>query len=111
METIDKTYLTNLMHGNETLALKFLDIFKAQAPRQLEDLRCQLTNQDWEGVSNTAHSLKSQFNYLGLSWLAQQIGDIELLADEDKTDGISSLLTEIEAQFYKLFAREFGDFD
>jgi HPt (histidine-containing phosphotransfer) domain-containing protein len=104
---IDLSFLTDAMDGNVVLAQKFLGIFKSQAPKQMEELKSQLAEQDWEAVSTTAHSLKTQFFYLNLTQLATQMEAIEQLADSRQTSTIHSLVEEANHSFFKILRTEF----
>ncbi len=68
--------LRNLL-GSEAAAQKFVDLFRAQLPAQLQALRDALAERDWETVSNTAHGLKSQCRYLGLDETADWLQALE----------------------------------
>lgn len=107
MEKIDRVVLANLMDGNMRLVEKYLDIFKTQAPQQVRDLNDQIKKKEWEMVSNTAHSLKSQFEYLSLQQLVELASQIELSADENITYGISLLASTLEEQLGQVIKREF----
>lgn len=103
---IDLSFLTDAMDGNVVLAQKFLGIFKSQAPKQMEELKTQVTQQDWEAVSNTAHSLKTQFSYLNLTQLSIQMEAIEQLADNQQTAAIHSLIEEVNYSFLEILRTE-----
>ncbi|MDO1451610.1 Hpt domain-containing protein [Rhodocytophaga aerolata] len=103
---IDLSFLTDAMDGNVVLAQKFLGIFKSQAPKQMEELKSQLAQQDWEAVSTTAHSLKTQFAYLNLTQLSTQMEVIEQLADNQQTATIYSLVEEANHNFLEILRTE-----
>lgn len=63
--------------GSEAAAQKFVDLFRAQLPAQLQALRNALAEGDWETASNTAHGLKSQCRYLGLDETADWFQALE----------------------------------
>lgn len=99
--------LTDAMNGNTQLVEKFLAIFKSQAPKQMHELKIQVDAQDWEAVSTTAHSLKTQFSYLSLTHLVEVMKQVEELADSKQTDSIPSLVNQADEQFLEVFNNEF----
>jgi HPt (histidine-containing phosphotransfer) domain-containing protein len=103
---IDLSPLIQAMGGNEQLAQKFLNIFKSQSPKQMAELTMQIENNDWEGVSTTAHSLKTQFYYLNLTHLAQPMEEVERLADTHQTENLHRLVAQLNTTFMELFEKE-----
>jgi HPt (histidine-containing phosphotransfer) domain-containing protein len=85
---MDLSLLHDLMGGNEQLVDRFVTIFKTQVPSQIAALPELCEAQDWEGLSTALHSLKTQFNYVGLNALAEQMRDLEEQVDKGQTDGI-----------------------
>ena len=103
---IDLSFLTDAMDGNVQLAQKFLGIFKSQAPKQMEELKSQVDCQDWEAVSTTAHSLKTQFSYLNLTYLATEMEAIEQLADSQQTATLHLLVEQANGKFLEFLQKE-----
>jgi HPt (histidine-containing phosphotransfer) domain-containing protein len=101
-DTLDLSYLKSLMANDETLVLKFLNIFKGQCPRQLEELKRHLKNQDWPGLSTVAHSMKTQFTYLNVDYLAIQASDIESMVDEGRTENLTQHIQSFETACKRL---------
>jgi HPt (histidine-containing phosphotransfer) domain-containing protein len=95
-EALDLSYLKTLMANDETLVAKFLNIFKSQCPRQLQELKLHLQNQDWPSLSTVAHSMKTQFTYLNATVLATQASNIETLADEGKVESLPECIHDFE---------------
>lgn len=80
--TLDLTFIREMMGHDEKVVTKFLTIFKDQCPVQLQELKQHYQSEDWQALSNVAHSLKTQFRYLSIEPLAEQVCTIESLADE-----------------------------
>jgi HPt (histidine-containing phosphotransfer) domain-containing protein len=105
--TLDLTFIRQMMGNDEKVVHKFLTIFKDQCPVQLQQLKKHYENQDWEALSNVAHSLKTQFKYLSSERLAEQIFEIESLAEADpRTDEghqqLGGLIQSFEAELTEL---------
>lgn len=60
---------------------KFVAVFKAEMPRLSDNLVAAATAGNWDEVSNTAHSMKSQLAYSGLDLLAELALRIEKKAE------------------------------
>ncbi len=103
---IDLAFVTNIMKGNEKLAGRFLFMFKTQTPQQISELKTHVDNHDWEELSKTADSLKTQFNYLQLHTLSDQMEEILLLSEEFQSERINKIITHVEAEFWDLFDEE-----
>ncbi|SEI56430.1 Hpt domain-containing protein [Dyadobacter sp. SG02] len=86
---MDLSLLHNLMGGDQRLVDRFVAIFNTQVPAQVAALPELCEAQDWEGLSTALHSLKTQFNYVGMHTLAEQIRSLEEQVDAGLTDGIS----------------------
>lgn len=85
---MDLSLLRDLMGGDQQLVDRFVIIFKTQVPSQIAALPSLCEAQDWEELSTALHSLKTQFNYVGLTDLAEQMRDLEEQVDSGQTDGM-----------------------
>lgn len=99
---MDLSLLRNLMGGDQQLVDRFVNIFKTQVPAQVAALPELCEAQDWEGLSTALHSLKTQFNYVGMNALAEQMRNLEEQVDSGQTD---DMLLQI-----RNFAQEFHPF-
>ena len=63
--------------GDANLLHEVVEIFVDQAPRQLQVLRLALEQGDAEAVERTAHSLKGELGYLGVSGVSQKARELE----------------------------------
>jgi HPt (histidine-containing phosphotransfer) domain-containing protein len=100
--TLDLSYLREMMGNDEKVVHKFLAIFKDQCPKQLQELKLHYANQDWPALSNVAHSLKTQFKYLSVEALAEQVFEIETRAEEGRTDELGVLIQVFEKDLNEL---------
>lgn len=80
---INRAYLLQLFDNDESMADRFIAIFREQMPGQLQDLRSALENGHWDEAGNIAHSLKSQFRYVGLDQAAEYCQLIENQPDTE----------------------------
>lgn len=85
---MDLSLLHNLMGGDQQLVDRFITIFKTQVPGQVAALPALCEARDWEGLSTALHSLKTQFNYVGMNSFAGQMRVLEEQVDNGETAGI-----------------------
>lgn len=95
-ETLDLTFIRQMMGNDERLVDKFLAIFKTQCPAQLEELKRYLDNSDWTNLANVAHGMATQFNYLSQENLASQVKEIENIADDGDRNKLPDLIATFE---------------
>lgn len=58
------TSLLNQLFDDQKMIRKYLEVFRNDAPNSLGELRSSIENSEWESASISAHSLKSQLQYL-----------------------------------------------
>lgn len=103
---MDLTFLRNLMNGDERLVSNFVRIFREQAPKQIEEIREALANEDWENFSNLVHSLRTQFAYMGLTDLSEQMKIMEFEVDNGDKAKLKPLLEHFHKEFRLLSEKE-----
>jgi len=79
---IDRTKLNALLGDDPKMVQRFVDIFTAQTPEQLLQLKKSVINKEWDMASITAHTIKSQCEYLGLEELTALTFKIEQLTED-----------------------------
>jgi HPt (histidine-containing phosphotransfer) domain-containing protein len=101
--------LKSLMSGDERLVSHFISIFKTQVPPQVGMLPGLYNAQEWEELSTALHSLKTQFNYVGLTEFAERMQEMEDQVDSGQTLPISSGIKEFTAKFNQYWQTEFNE--
>lgn len=96
---MDLSLLRNLMGGDQQLVDRFVNIFKTQVPAQVAALPELCEAQDWEGLSTALHSLKTQFNYVGMNALAEQMRNLEERVDSEQTDDMLLQIRNFTQEF------------
>ncbi len=76
---VDLTVLNSLTGGAEK-AKKFINIFLDNAPKLLAQINEGLKNEDYDLIKISAHSLKSQLNYMGVKEEDSHIAALEKLS-------------------------------
>lgn len=63
--------------GDEKLFHEVVEIFLSEGPEQVSNLRHAIAEGDSAGIERTAHSLKGELGYLGISRVSRQAGELE----------------------------------
>ena len=78
----DLTFLRQFTGNNPEKMKKYINMFVASAPTMVSSMENALSSGDYETIKITAHSLKPQIGYMGISTLEPSIKDIEHYAGE-----------------------------
>ncbi len=81
----DLSYLNTIAKGNKEFLMKFLNTFITQMSKDLPLLKQQLEDQNWEGLSATAHKMKPSFVFVGI----KECQDIVVTIENDARDQIN----------------------
>ena len=79
----DLTFLKSFTAGDSSKMSKYINMFLAATPKSLEQMKQQLAISDWKGLRTTAHSMKSQLKYMGITGAEQVAISIEKIAAEE----------------------------
>nr|WP_295921935.1 Hpt domain-containing protein [uncultured Dyadobacter sp.] len=104
---MDLSLLSNLMGGDRQLVDRFVSIFKTQVPGQVAALSELCEAGEWEALSTALHSLKTQFSYVGLPALADQLRGMEEQADHGDTASIAQQILAFTADFHQFWESAF----
>lgn len=73
----DLNFLKSLAGNDESKQQKYIQMFLQNAPRLLDQLRDGIGNGDYQAIRSAAHSLKTQFNYMGVKEKHTHLQEIE----------------------------------
>jgi HPt (histidine-containing phosphotransfer) domain-containing protein len=97
---IDLTYLKEVASENVEFMVDMIDLFLAQTPAYVQDLKSAIELKDWGKIALTSHKLKPTFAFMGIEVGRELMGTIEHRAREKEDfDGISKDFD----QFYQSF--------
>jgi PAS domain S-box-containing protein len=68
--------------GDEKLLHEVVEIFLEEGPKQMTTLRHAIADGNAEGIENTAHSLKGELGYLGISEVSHKACELEEMGRE-----------------------------
>ncbi|MBM4200935.1 MAG: response regulator, partial [Gammaproteobacteria bacterium] len=100
---IDRTVLTGLLDdlGEEGDAVfdQVLDVFLADMPVALQELRQAVTAGDFDRAGKIAHRLKGSTAQMGAQALAGRAHQLERLVAEGRAPALTRLMTELDAEW------------
>jgi signal transduction histidine kinase/DNA-binding response OmpR family regulator len=90
--------------GDETLLGEVVQIFLTETPRKLTELREAISLPDPETVERTAHSLKGELGYLGVTSASQRARELEEMGRKTDLKEAGSVFTALEAELMQVLA-------
>ncbi len=94
----DLTFLRTFTGSDPVKMTKYINMFLSAAPQNLVQIRQQCDSSDWKALKTSAHSLKTQLKYMGVSGAVDIAFNIEQncaeMKDLEKIPGLVSDLEE-----------------
>jgi len=94
----DRKWALERMGGDAELFSELIEIFLEENPKQLATLEEGIRNTDFAIVERTAHTLKGELGYLGLSKAVENAEALENLGRGRNEAGISNLFLALKGQ-------------
>ncbi len=94
----DRATALRRVEGDETLLSELLEIFLEETPVQLNSLQQALVAADFEAVERTAHTLKGELIYLGLTEIAERAKALEYQGRERNLQAVAELFPDFRVQ-------------
>jgi len=95
---LDFKQMLERLGGDEKLLHEVIEIFVDQAPRHMETLRSALAQGDAESVQKTAHSMKGELGYLGISEVTQKARELEELGRRHNLEQAAQVFASFERE-------------
>ncbi len=95
-ELVNLSYLKKLSGDDLKFQKELVGIFLKQIPDFISNIHEYLNNNDNIRLSREAHTAKSSVLIFMMEETGQLLKQIQLMASEDKTDKIPSLLEQVE---------------
>jgi len=96
-QIIDLSYVKGMAGDSMELVREMIDIFIAQVPEFLAEMRSCLEKEDWYHLGLIAHKAKSSVAVMGMKQQAMNLRELEMLAKEAKdTDRYEALIDRFE---------------
>jgi len=107
--TWDIARVLERLGGDEKLLHEIVEIFLEESPTQINSLRQALAAGNAAGIEATAHGLKGELGYLGISELSQKACELEEMGRRHDLHRTAEVLAEFEAQISKVLISMRGD--
>jgi HPt (histidine-containing phosphotransfer) domain-containing protein len=97
---LDAAALQNLRDlGGAEFVIEVGDVFLAEAPALIANLRSSLQSHDTEELRRAAHTLKSNGATLGANAFENLCRTVEQHAKDGRLDGVSQLVDQVEEEY------------
>jgi signal transduction histidine kinase/CheY-like chemotaxis protein/HPt (histidine-containing phosphotransfer) domain-containing protein len=83
-ERLDLSELQAMAKGNKQFIREMAEIFVEQNPGDMAELESAIAGEDYEGISNIAHRMKTSVGFIGLKALMQLLNDMERLGKQQQ---------------------------
>jgi HPt (histidine-containing phosphotransfer) domain-containing protein len=94
---VNLTSLRGLLGDNNESIVEVLNLFIANIPPSILEIRALMEKKDWDGLRKKVHSIKSYYGYVGNDTLNQKLNDWEVgLANNPLTMDNQGLMEELE---------------
>ena len=94
---VDFSFLESFTKGNTKKINRYINMYLSMAPQTFADLESNLASGDLESVKVTAHSLKPQAEFMGISGLKELLKQIEEQAGAGESDNLSAMVSEAKS--------------
>jgi len=90
--------------GDVSLLEEIVQIFLVEAPRQLSELREAIAEPAPATVEKTAHSLKGELGYLGITGASQRARELEEMGRKNDLQTAPTVFAALEAELVQVLA-------
>ena len=80
----DLNYLKTMSGGDSKFIQEMIELFREQIEEYKQIMPELLQNKDYNGLSKMAHKAKSSVAVMGMAMVAEELKELEILAQEEK---------------------------
>jgi HPt (histidine-containing phosphotransfer) domain-containing protein len=91
---VDLTFLKQFTKNDSQKMKRYISLYLDVAPKTFEEMKHNLTNEDWEQLRINAHSLKPQADFMGIKSLKEELIKIEEAVQTKNFDVLGNLFTQ-----------------
>lgn len=102
----DIRFLQSFAGNDLTRQKKYISLFLENAPKLLHQLQIGIDQDDFDAIKIAAHSLKTQFNYMGVKEELSHVQEIERLASRSEQ---FELIVNLNEQLKQVAAQAFSE--
>jgi HPt (histidine-containing phosphotransfer) domain-containing protein len=99
LKPIDFNHLDGIVNGDENFKKELIGIFLEQIPDFIKNMRIFLEKENSEKLAREAHTAKSSAMIFGMTNTGKLLKEIQLLAENKKTEEIIPLMEQVESEF------------
>jgi len=105
-QLVDLGPLRNLLGDNERSIVEILNIFIAQIPPGIVEIKSLLEKQDWDALRNKVHSIKSYYGYVGNDKLNHMLDEWDAALTRNQPDiDHQGIMAELEVKSEAILRR------
>ena len=101
-DAVDLPDLLVRVDNDHDLLCELIGIFKEEFPRVLQSLQQSVVREDIRNVEVTSHALKGMLSGLSVTRAAAMAAQLEQMAREGTSSGLSDVLTHLEHEVANL---------
>ncbi len=98
------SHVLEQLGGDEQLFQEVIGILVSQAPKQIADLRAGIAQGNAEAVERSAHSLKGELGYFGVSGILQKARELEESARKHNLERAAQVFPSFENDLFLFIA-------
>lgn len=88
---VDLTFLKKFTKGDAQKMKRYISLYLEVVPTIFEEMRRNLTDENWEQLRINAHSLKPQADFMGVNSLKEELIKIEEAVKQQHYDVLEKL--------------------
>jgi HPt (histidine-containing phosphotransfer) domain-containing protein len=100
----DKAAALDRVEGDEELLQDICRIFLEESPKLMKRLQQAVAEENGEGVSQAAHSLKGESGYLGATSISQMAKQLETMGRDHELSQAATVLGQLQKEMESLSA-------
>jgi HPt (histidine-containing phosphotransfer) domain-containing protein len=96
--------LLNRLDGDEDLIREPLALFQEDSPKELLKAKQCLAEEDWQGLSRAAHTIRGSLRYLSMNAPARIAEELETVARNGQRQESVELLTRLDGALQQMLS-------
>lgn len=103
-QVLDRKEILERLENDDRLLVKVVDMYLAQVPEQVEDIRRALAGRDGQALDRAAHKLKGSVGYFGARDATAAALRLEELGRQGDFAAAEEAMTRLDAELARLGA-------
>lgn len=102
--TVAELRKAQIEYGNPEFIRQLVEIYRANAPKRIEQIRTSIAARDARTLTLVAHTLKSNCAMLGAVAMAQWCARLESCGENSTFDAADAFLAEVDTEFVRVLS-------